>query len=79
MLAQLRAARRMVDAVPAPLRCIRVSALVPAGRTFRQWDTDGRAMLWVNRGDMARVPVVGVAEDRWLSRPSGFGVPVIID
>lgn len=50
---------------------------VPYGRVYRQWDTDGHLLIWVNRGLVADLPrqKIGV-HDYFLSGTYG-GIPVI--
>jgi hypothetical protein len=51
--------RAMLDTVnalrPCPSR-IMASHAVPYGRAYRQWNTRGELLLWVNRGLIADLP-----------------------
>jgi hypothetical protein len=56
---------------------------VPYGRVYRQWDTQGHLLLWVNRGliaDLPRATVPGSDLDiaiSYIAPPGLGGIPVI--
>lgn len=43
---------REVEALPPIADAILASHRVPRGRHYRQWDTRGRLLLWVSRGEL---------------------------
>lgn len=43
---------RQHDALPPVASAILASHRVPWGKLYRQWDTRGRLLLWVSRGEL---------------------------
>lgn len=41
---------------PIPVSAILASHAVPYGKVFRQWFTDGKLRVWVNRGELEDLP-----------------------
>lgn len=81
IVADLRAMFAQVAALPPAPREIRASHLVPYGRAYRQWLTDGSLIVWVNRGEIADLPHakaygIEVALST-LAPPWLFGIPVV--
>lgn len=54
----LEAVRELSENLAAnpPVTAIYASHSVPWGKTFRQYLTDGRLIVWVNRGEVAEIP-----------------------
>lgn len=44
-----------------PITAIYAHHSVPWGRRFTQYDTMGRKIVWVNRGELAELPTVGMS------------------
>lgn len=57
---------------PAPVFRIVASHAVPFGRVFKQYRSDGRLLLWVNRGEVADMPRGNPA-----SWALSYGIPVV--
>lgn len=53
LLASFREAQERLAALPPRPRCFMASHSVPYGRVFRQWNTRGDLLVWVNRGEIA--------------------------
>jgi len=45
-----------VAALPPRPHCFMAHHSVPYGRVYSQWDTRGRLLVWVNRGEIADIP-----------------------
>lgn len=46
-----RIAARLAALPPRPY-CFMADHKVPYGQVFRQWDTRGRLLVWINRGEI---------------------------
>lgn len=75
---------RELERLPPRAREIRASHLVPYGRAYRQWLTNGDLIVWANRGEIADLPRAPARKtygfDVALSPlvpPEFFGIPVI--
>lgn len=83
VLNDLRRFQRIVSETPKLPDALMAHHSVPYGRSYRQWRTDGRLIVWVNRGMVAeftlRPPRLEV--DGSLSLARGYealvGIPVI--
>lgn len=62
----IRAWCSTIEDLPPRPYLIRADHRVPYGQGFKQWDTSGRMVLWVNRGWVADLP-----------RSSEQGVPLL--
>lgn len=67
-----------------PLAGVRASHAIPYGRYFKQWDTNGRPWLWVNRGEVEDMPHasrdgVEVIAGAGILGPELIGVPVYFE
>lgn len=56
MLDEMRRWQKIIDAAPPPIHRIMASHAVPYGRAFKQWDTNGRLLVWANRGEIVDLP-----------------------
>lgn len=68
--------RKLRD-LPPIAHAIMASHKVPPERTFRQWDTMGRLLIWVNTGlllDSARIVRSGEAGAEGMSP---WGIPIV--
>lgn len=57
---------------PCP-RAIMAHHSVPYGRSYRQWDTEGRMLVWANQGEIADVRRYAVLDQ---FGTYSFGIPV---
>lgn len=46
----------MIRELPPQPRCLMAHDDVPRGQVFRQWNTRGDLIVWVNRGEVAELP-----------------------
>jgi hypothetical protein len=65
--------QRKLNSLPPAPHSILTSHAVPYGRAYRQWDSKGRLLIWVNRGEVADLPR---AAPGTLGGPPIFGIPV---
>lgn len=75
------ACKRLVADAPTAIAGIRTHHAVPFGRHFKQYDTNGRLWLWVNRGEVEDLPHVQyhgfeVIAGAGILGPELMGVPV---
>jgi len=69
---------RLREVPPAP-HVVRAHYKVPFNRVFRQWDTAGRLILWVNRLQLEALPR-REAQPSWLVAPLlPLGIPVVYE
>lgn len=53
VFAEMRRVSEMVAALPPRPKCFMAHHSVPYGRVYRQWNTKGELLVWVNRGEVA--------------------------
>lgn len=67
----------LIDDLPTPVSAFMAHHAVPYGRTFRQWRTDGRLIVWVNRGQVEDLPRAS-GEPSVLTRGALYnGIPIV--
>lgn len=60
-----------------PVTAFYASHSVPYGRHFAQYLTDGRKIVWVNRGEVADIaPPVSLPHVRWGALTGVLGIPI---
>ena len=52
-IAEMRRVSEMVAALPPQPKCFMAHHAVPYGQLYRQWNTKGELLVWVNRGEVA--------------------------
>jgi hypothetical protein len=53
VIAEMRRVSGMVAALPPRPKCFMAHHAVPYGQVYRQWNTRGELLVWVNRGEIA--------------------------
>lgn len=83
MFEALRTMQDRLASLPPRPWCFMASHSVPYGRVYRQWDTRGRLLVWVNRGEVADMPLHRAADPNRALAPSFYdsailtGIPVV--